>query len=37
MTSTRKVTNELIELAEEGVITWESIALAIGVYLTEGN
>ena len=33
----RKVTNELIELAEQGIITWESIAMAALCYLSESD
>lgn len=35
MTSARKVTNRVIELAEEGIITWESIAMAALCYMSE--
>ena len=34
---TRQVTNELIELAEEGVISWEQIAMAALCYLSEDD
>lgn len=37
MSSARKVTNRVIELAEEGIITWESIAMAALCYMSEDD
>jgi hypothetical protein len=34
---TREITNKLIEMVEEGVITWESIAMACLVYMSEDD
>lgn len=33
----RKVTNELIEQAQEGALSWESIAMAALCYLSEDD
>ena len=33
----RKATNEVIELAEQGVISWESVALAALRYMSEDD
>ena len=33
----RKATNEIIELAEQGVISWESVALAALRYMSEDD
>ena len=35
MSNVRQATNKLIELAEEGVVSWESLALACLRYMSE--
>ena len=35
MSNVRQATNKLIELAEEGVVSWESIALSCLRYMSE--
>lgn len=37
MSNVRKATNELIELAEQGVVSWESIALSCLRYMSEAD
>jgi len=37
MSNVRQVTNTLIDLAEQGVISWESIATACLRYMSEAN
>jgi len=37
MTNVRKATNTLIELAEQGLISWESIATACLQYMSEAD
>ena len=35
MSDVRKVTNQLIDLADSGVLSWESIAVACLLYMSE--
>ena len=35
MSDVRKVTNQLIDLADEGVISWQVIAIACLLYMSE--
>lgn len=37
MSNVRKATNTLIELAEQGLISWESIATACLQYMSEAD
>jgi hypothetical protein len=37
MSNARQVTNSLIDLAEQGVISWESIATACLQYMSEAD
>lgn len=35
MSTARQATNEIIELAEEGIISWETLAMACLSYMSE--
>jgi hypothetical protein len=35
MSITRQATNEVIELAEEGILSWEQVAMACLSYMSE--
>jgi hypothetical protein len=35
MSDVRKVTNQLLDLADDGVLSWESIAVACLLYMSE--